>query len=165
MNYSINSRKVSNFSVLVFYLNDLFYMFINFGNLNLFAIILAYFLYIVINLIWYSDYFFGKKRRLLKQISKEEMSEIKQKFGLINIGSFVSTIITSILVSSTLAESLLDGLLLGLLLGFLVLSYLFNLIVYDKSQNLTNRLLVLFIDSGPILINFCLQSLILIFWK
>ena len=93
------------------------------------------------------------------------MSEIKQKFGLINIGSFVSTIITSILVSSTLAESLLDGLLLGLLLGFLVLSYLFNLIVYDKSQNLTNRLLVLFIDSGPILINFCLQSLILIFWK
>ena len=32
-------------------------------------------------------------------------------------------------------------------------------------QNLTNRLLVLFIDSGPILINFCLQSLILIFWK
>ena len=140
-------------------------MFINFGNLNLFAIILAYFLYIVINLIWYSDYFFGKKRRLLKQISKEEMSEIKQKFGLINIGSFVSTIITSILVSSTLAESLLDGLLLGLLLGFLVLSYLFNLIVYDKSQNLTNRLLVLFIDSGPILINFCLQSLILIFWK
>jgi hypothetical protein len=140
-------------------------MFINFGNLNLFAIILAYFLYIVINLMWYSDYFFGKKRRLLKQISKDEMSQIKQNFGLINIGSFVSTIITSILVSSTLAESLLDGLLLGLLLGFLVLSYLFNLIVYDKSQNLTNRLLVLFIDSGPILINFCLQSLILIFWK
>jgi hypothetical protein len=140
-------------------------MFINFGNLNLFAIILAYFLYIVINLIWYSDYFFGKKRRILKQISKEEMLQIKQNFGLINIGSFVSTIITSILVSSTLAESLLDGLLLGLLLGFLVLSYLFNLIVYDKPQNLTNRLLVLFIDSSPILINFCLQSLILIFWK
>ena len=110
-------------------------------DLNIYALIAAAVLQMIIGFLWYSPFLFGKAWMHAQGITDDKRTEMKQKgMAKTYVGAFAASIVTSYilgLVIKAFGANASEGLIIGLLMWFgFVLAKSFTDLLFDNKNRM-----------------------------
>jgi len=133
------------------------------ANINLWAVLVAALVYMVIGMVWYSPLLFGNKWLVLMNKTPKDIKKMRKSATRAYLLSVVVALVMSYLLAQLLAltvPSYVHGLLLAVMIwiGFVATMQLNSVLYEQKPFGLY------LINSGYVLVSLLVMSLILVAW-
>jgi hypothetical protein len=129
-----------------------------FSELNIWAILVAGVMNMVIGASWYSEALFGKKWMAYLGFKKEELNPSAALFGFVFILGLLVAVVMALFLQGA---SALEGLLYGALIGLgLVIPTLITHALYEQ-----RKAGLILLTSGHVLVNFMAFGALLAGWQ
>lgn len=128
------------------------------SNLNWWAIIVAWVMHVVVSLVWYQPFLFGKA---WVKLTGKDMSPAKQWFPAGLVAHFAAVFALAVILKTAIVTSILEGILWALLVSICFIgAMLAGELVWEK---IPFRLFL--IRLGDQVLTLILAAIILILWR